>query len=180
MLDQNDTKFYNVKGIQINDPSINHDDTLIYGSSCTHSCEMFPTDRLSAPAVGMFNEFANIFNLNDSFVAEIRNASEACGYDAFMEAALQFPPTGPIPTAPSSNRDGCSIWDDIVLAGMTHSCFEFRMLDIDINLSSTLREPLLQLLPCEYHTMLLLESFLIGCKILDYCPFLWDELGKHN
>lgn len=31
MLDKNDTKYFNVKGIQINDPSINEDDTLIYG-----------------------------------------------------------------------------------------------------------------------------------------------------
>lgn len=31
MLDRNDTQYYNVKGIQINDPSINEDDTLIQG-----------------------------------------------------------------------------------------------------------------------------------------------------
>jgi carboxypeptidase D len=31
MLDKNDTKYYNVKGIQINDPSINYDDTMIEG-----------------------------------------------------------------------------------------------------------------------------------------------------
>lgn len=32
MLEQNDTTYFNVNGIQINDPSINYDDTLIYGS----------------------------------------------------------------------------------------------------------------------------------------------------
>ena len=32
MLDQNNTDYYNVKGIQINDPSINHDDTLTQGT----------------------------------------------------------------------------------------------------------------------------------------------------
>lgn len=31
MLDRNDTKHYNLKGIQINDPSINEDSVLIYG-----------------------------------------------------------------------------------------------------------------------------------------------------
>lgn len=31
MLDQNDTTYFNVKGIQINDPSINHDAVTIYG-----------------------------------------------------------------------------------------------------------------------------------------------------
>lgn len=29
MLDRNDTEYYNVAGIQINDPSINYDDTLL-------------------------------------------------------------------------------------------------------------------------------------------------------
>jgi carboxypeptidase D len=29
MLDTNDTEYYNVKGMQINDPSINYDDTLL-------------------------------------------------------------------------------------------------------------------------------------------------------
>ena len=31
MLDQNDTEYYNVKGIQINDPSIGPDSVLIEG-----------------------------------------------------------------------------------------------------------------------------------------------------
>ncbi|KAK1020716.1 hypothetical protein LTR33_018779 [Friedmanniomyces endolithicus] len=32
MLETNNTDYYNVSGIQINDPSINHDDTLIEGT----------------------------------------------------------------------------------------------------------------------------------------------------
>lgn len=31
MLDQEDTTYFNVKGVQINDPSINDDDVLIEG-----------------------------------------------------------------------------------------------------------------------------------------------------
>ena len=31
MLDKKDTKYFNVKGIQINDPSINNDDVLLQG-----------------------------------------------------------------------------------------------------------------------------------------------------
>jgi carboxypeptidase D len=33
MLDTNDTTYYNVKGVQINDPSINEDSTMIYCKS---------------------------------------------------------------------------------------------------------------------------------------------------
>lgn len=35
MLEANNTDYYNVSGIQINDPSINYDDTLIYGKKAT-------------------------------------------------------------------------------------------------------------------------------------------------
>jgi carboxypeptidase D len=36
MLDQNDTTHFNLKGIQINDPSINEDNVMIYGSLCSN------------------------------------------------------------------------------------------------------------------------------------------------
>jgi len=32
MLDANDTDYYNIKGIPVNDPSINDYDTLMYGT----------------------------------------------------------------------------------------------------------------------------------------------------
>jgi carboxypeptidase D len=37
MLDAKDTTYFNVKGIQINDPSINSDTTMIQGMIC-HRC----------------------------------------------------------------------------------------------------------------------------------------------
>lgn len=108
-LDLNDTTYYNIKGIQINDPSINYDDTLI-----------------EAPAVGALNYFSNIFNLNETFMADVNNRSEACGYNAFMERALTFPPNGTIPTAPNSSLPGCDVWDDIITAAIyINPCFNF-------------------------------------------------------
>jgi carboxypeptidase D len=95
MLNMNDTKYYNVKGVQINDPSINHDDTL-----------------QEAPIGNYLRSWENLFALNQTFLDRVYNASSACGYDAFMESALQFPPIGPIPTAPSSRRRGCEIWGE--------------------------------------------------------------------
>ena len=51
MLDQNDTQYYNVKGIQINDPSIGLDSVLIQGMSCSdltgNSSDVFPQLLLS-------------------------------------------------------------------------------------------------------------------------------------
>ncbi|KAI9755943.1 MAG: hypothetical protein M4579_004074 [Chaenotheca gracillima] len=109
MLDKNDTKNFNVKGVQINDPSINEDDTMI-----------------EAPSVMALNYYQNIFGLNASFVEDVNKRSKSCGYDDFMSNALQFPPTGPIPTAPNSSLPGCDVWDDIVTAAYyVNPCFNF-------------------------------------------------------
>lgn len=64
-----------------------------------------------------------------------------CGYDSFMRNALTYPPTGPIPTAPDSTKNGCNLWEYSVSAAIyVNPCFNI------------------------YH-------------IIDFCPFLWDQLG---
>lgn len=75
-------------------------------------------------AVMYLNNFNNVFNLNETFVADVNNRSEACGYNEFMENALTFPPSGPLPTAPNSSLPGCDVWDDITIAAInTNPCF---------------------------------------------------------
>ncbi|KAF7333163.1 Carboxypeptidase cpdS [Mycena venus] len=113
-LDQNNTTYYNVKGIQINDPSI--------GSYAVLG---------EAPAAAYLNHYNNVLNLNDSFVAAINERAEACGYNAFMDLALTFPPTGKFP-APTSFATGnltlndCDVLDDIYLAALyVNPCFNF-------------------------------------------------------
>lgn len=106
MLDQNNTDYYNVKGIQINDPSIGVDSVLI-----------------QAPAVTHLNNYANIFSLNDTFMTQINQRAEQCGYFSFMEEALTFPPAGKF-TAPNESAPGCDVWDDIVTAEIyVNPCF---------------------------------------------------------
>ena len=99
MLEANDTEYYNVAGIQINDPSINEDDTM-----------------LEAPSVPALNHFSNVFNLNETFMKQINERAEKCGYIEFMDNALTFPPTGKLPNAPNSSEPGCDVWTDIVYA----------------------------------------------------------------
>ncbi|KAI9640380.1 hypothetical protein NHQ30_011125 [Ciborinia camelliae] len=98
-LDRNDTTYYNVKGIQINDPSINNFDTMA-----------------QTPVTAAALYYQNVLNLNDTFIADITARAKSCGYTDFLENALVFPPTGPIPIAPSSKRDGCDLYDDIYAA----------------------------------------------------------------
>ncbi|KAL8665295.1 MAG: hypothetical protein Q9202_002346 [Teloschistes flavicans] len=85
MLERDDPTYYALKGIQINDPSINHLDTL-----------------RSAPAVMYMNHWADLFGLNESFMSDIDQQVNECGHIEFMNNALKFPPTGPLPIAPGS------------------------------------------------------------------------------
>lgn len=106
MLEQNNTDYYNVAGIQINDPSIGPDSVLI-----------------EAPSVGALNVYNNVFSLNESFVADVNARAESCGYTSFMEQALTFPPAGKF-VEPNENADGCDLWDDIVTAAiLVNPCF---------------------------------------------------------
>ncbi|KAJ5578786.1 uncharacterized protein N7459_007750 [Penicillium hispanicum] len=107
MLDRNDTTHFNLTGIQINDPSINEDGVMIY-----------------APAVAALNHFSTVFSLNDTFLAEINNQANKCGYTKFLEEALTFPPPKNFPVTPSYSVEGCDVWDQIVKAATyVNPCF---------------------------------------------------------
>ncbi|KAI0024009.1 alpha/beta-hydrolase [Xylariomycetidae sp. FL0641] len=104
MLDQNDTEYYNVKGIQINDPSI-ADDTML----------------IDIPATTHLNNYANVFALNETFMKYINKEAEDCGYFDFMDKALTFPPEGKF-TVPQ-NRS-CDVWNEIIEAAIfVNPCF---------------------------------------------------------
>ncbi|TVY25102.1 Carboxypeptidase [Lachnellula hyalina] len=97
MLDTNDTKYFNVKGVQINDPSINEDSTMIY-----------------APVVPALKYYQNVIGLNETYMAGIEARAESCGFTAFHDKwTSEFPPSGPIPTAPDWTVTGCDLYDDI-------------------------------------------------------------------
>ncbi|KAJ6134743.1 hypothetical protein N7523_001065 [Penicillium sp. IBT 18751x] len=107
MLDRKDTTYFNLKGIQINDPSINEDNVMIY-----------------APAVPALNHFSNVFQLNQTFMEHINDRAEECGYNNFLNEAITFPPPENFPMAPDQTQKGCDIWDQIVKAATyINPCF---------------------------------------------------------
>lgn len=107
MLEANDTEHYNLKGIQINDPSIGDDEVAIY-----------------APAVPFLNYWSNLFALNETFMKDINERAESCGYNALLERALQFPPNGTLTDSAFGIADGCDVYDDIVSAAvLVNPCF---------------------------------------------------------
>ncbi|PCG93900.1 Peptidase S10, serine carboxypeptidase [Penicillium occitanis (nom. inval.)] len=106
-IKQNDTDYFNLKGIQINDPSMNDDSVMIY-----------------APAVAALNHFSAVFGLNDTFMSQINAVDAQCGYTDFLNKALTYPPPTPFPTLDSANSAGCDTWDQIITAvSLINPCF---------------------------------------------------------
>ncbi|KAH8699304.1 putative serine carboxypeptidase [Talaromyces proteolyticus] len=106
-LDQNDTKHFNLKGIQINDPSINDDAILI-----------------NAPAVAALNHFSSVFNLNNTFMKYINAKDEKCGLTKFLNEALTYPPPKTFPIAPDISSNECALWNEITAAAaLVNPCF---------------------------------------------------------
>ena len=106
MLDANDTTYFNVSGMMIYDPSIANED-------------------LQGPitAVAFTDYWAGLFPFNDTFRADIHNRSDGCGFTAFLDQHLVYPPAGVLPaTLPSQDAGGnyapgCGdLYDDIQAA----------------------------------------------------------------
>lgn len=79
------------------------------------------------PAVAFVDYWSPLFSLNKTFMDDIHTRAETCGYNAFMDLAMQFPPKGILPTPPNVNYDvaGCSLWDDIVTAApLVNPCWD--------------------------------------------------------
>lgn len=112
MLDTNDTTYYDVNGIMVYDPSIAYDD--------------LQAEYVVLPFV---ETWSGLFMLNDTFLADIRERDESCGYAAFREKYLTFPPTASLPAyedLPSINNYSCAnIYNDIFDAvSLTNPCFD--------------------------------------------------------
>lgn len=112
-LEQEDDRYYNVKGIQINDPA------------------MGPLPIMEQVfQVQYLNKYSSHFNLNDTFMEHINKRAEECGYTAYMEEALTFPPKGPFAFPDSVNvtkvlDEKCLVWPEIARAALyVNPCFD--------------------------------------------------------
>ncbi|KAF2091896.1 alpha/beta-hydrolase [Saccharata proteae CBS 121410] len=107
MFNKNDTTYYNVEGTMIYDPSTSYD-----------------VIQEEIPAVAFVDHWAGLFNLNDTFMADIHTRADECGYTDFMNDYLVYPPKGPLPTPPEITA-GCDLWDDIYYAAiLTNPCMD--------------------------------------------------------
>lgn len=68
----------------------------------------------------------NFFNFNDSFIAQLEELHESCGYAAYIEKYLVFPPSGPQPPEyfNYTSEANCDVFDLIDFAAMDpNPCF---------------------------------------------------------
>lgn len=110
MLDQNDTTYYNLSGALIYDPSI--------GSGYSQE---------EATSVPFVESNANLFTFNSTFMSQLQSLDKSCGYAAFREKYLTFPPSGVQPPQHINyNTIGnCDVFDAINNAALEiNPCFD--------------------------------------------------------
>ncbi|KAL9060436.1 MAG: hypothetical protein Q9162_000609 [Coniocarpon cinnabarinum] len=107
-LEENNTQYYNLKGIAINDPIIG-DGTI----------------QQEYTVVPYLEYWANLMDLNQSFTQEVQQAFDQCGYSDFGNQYFTFPAQqSPFPAAPNSSIDGCDVFDAVYSAALeVNPCF---------------------------------------------------------
>jgi carboxypeptidase D len=110
MFNKNDTEYYNISSIMIYDPSLSYD-----------------VVQEHIPVTAFADYWLPLLNLNDTFMEELRNMSDSCGYTSFLNDNLVFPPKGPLPTPPNVDLsdDSCDTFDAVFYAASAiNPCFD--------------------------------------------------------
>lgn len=94
----------------------------------------FVSTAQEAPAVPFIQKNANLFNFNDTFMAELEQLHEQCGYKDFMDKYLTFPAAGVQPPMffNFSSDANCDVFDiALVEALRTNPCWNvYRVADM--------------------------------------------------
>ncbi|KAJ5601441.1 hypothetical protein N7510_010975 [Penicillium lagena] len=75
-LDQKDKEYFDLDGALAYDPCIGQFDYV----------------QEEVPVVPLVQQNANLFNFNETFMAELEHLHKACGYEEYIEKYLTFPP----------------------------------------------------------------------------------------
>jgi carboxypeptidase D len=100
--------------------------TMIYDPSTSYNAI-----QEQVPAVAFVDYWGGLFPFNDSYVAQLHNLSDFCGYTDYMDKYLTYPPAGPFPSElPGVDADGnilpeCDLFDSILTEVMyVNPCFD--------------------------------------------------------
>ncbi|KAH5737487.1 carboxypeptidase [Parastagonospora nodorum] len=99
-IQANDSKYWNLAGISINDPIIG-DDTL----------------QQEVVALPYVEYWQNLLYLNESYMERARKRQSECGYDTYLEKYFTFPApeeTAPVLQSPYNTEDGhCAMFENL-------------------------------------------------------------------
>ncbi|TFY81162.1 hypothetical protein EWM64_g2854 [Hericium alpestre] len=82
----------NLKGIWISDPSL-----------------AYPVIQSQIPALRFVQANRNVFPFNTTFMSELQEMSDSCGYTAYADQNLKYPPTSPAQLPPASNGSSSAV-----------------------------------------------------------------------
>lgn len=107
-----DTDYYNLAGIGINDPIIG-DGTI----------------QQQVVILPFVEYWSNLFYLNETFMEALRERNDQCNYTSYMEKYYTFPPPeGPFPVLPDpyqSDTYACDMFDNVLSAVLlVNPCFD--------------------------------------------------------
>lgn len=106
-----DTDYYNLAGVSINDPIIG-DETI----------------QQQVAILPFVEYWQNLYYLNDTFMDQIRERADTCNYTSYFDTYLTFPPpAGPFPVLPdpyASENYTCDMFDTVLEATLlVNPCF---------------------------------------------------------
>ncbi|KAJ7135973.1 Alpha/Beta hydrolase protein [Mycena epipterygia] len=96
MLNANDTRFFNVDAAFSVDPIVGNQDA-----------------QQQVPHRAMTREFPHLFPFNETFEAVLAALDQTCGFTAFLDEYLVFPPKGIQPPPPTSGGE-CDMFDTLI------------------------------------------------------------------
>ncbi|KAF2725023.1 carboxypeptidase S3, penicillopeptidase S3, CPD-S3 [Polychaeton citri CBS 116435] len=112
MLDENDSEYYDVTGALIYDPCIGNWDFT----------------QQEVPVVPFTLANNNVMGYNATFIAQLEQLHESCGYADWLDTYLTFPPPGIQPSiffnSSSPENKSCAVWEMIDHAAFSiNPCF---------------------------------------------------------
>jgi carboxypeptidase D len=107
-LNQNDKTHFNLAGALVYDPCIGH----------------FTAVQEQMVVVPFVQANPTSFPLKKSTLASLERSHESCGYKAYTDKYLQFPPPGVQPAIGANPKVGCDLFDNVYSDIMAvNSCF---------------------------------------------------------
>lgn len=129
-INADDTKYYNLAGVAINDPILGDGDLQQEGKPLALLDHAAKTDIPIVPIVPYLDYWERVFSLNETFTTAIHEKAASCGYTDYINKYLTFPPPGPFPQ-PTNSSNGCDVFTDVFNAALeVNPCFNiYHILD---------------------------------------------------